>query len=314
MRRYLPTKLLAIIIVLIAVVNISVLATYSDEHAGKSSGSVFSEKRAVLKQLDILTREAAFSKAKELVASLVKKYPCDPDVTLAAARIYYKANAPQLACEQYQKLLTLKPGLSEAYIALSQIALANLEITQALTYARKAIAIEPNKREAQIVLVNALIDADQLKEADHELSRLLKNPENLADPTINYLAAKLNRGKGQLAFALRFLDRAIELRPNETDWLLDKANLCESLGDFVQTKLVLNKLLTIDPHSIEGLSKLAQVLEFYFHDFDGAIDKYQKILAVNPELVEAETGIDRCAAKKNDIAGEIKRKIWQQLK
>ena len=29
---------------------------------------------------------------------------------------------------------------------------------------------------------------------------------------------------------------------------------------------------------------------------------------------EAETGIDRCAAKKNDLAGQIKRQIWERLK
>ncbi len=297
---------------MISATNMSV--AFSEERPEKSSKHALDDKRAVLKQLDILTSEAAYSKAKELVRMLVEKYPSDADVALAAAHFYRKANSPQLASAQYQKLVALKPGLSEPYIALSQISLGNLEVTEAINYAKKAIAIEPNKKEAEIALVNALIDADQLKEADQELSRLLDAPESSSDATINYLAAKLNREKGQLAFAMRFLDKAIALKPDETDWLFDKANLCESLGDFAQTKAVLNKLVSTDPHSIDGLNKLGQVLEFYFHDFDGAIDKYQKILAINPDFVEAETGIDRCAAKKNDLAGQIKRQIWERLK
>jgi tetratricopeptide (TPR) repeat protein len=309
MQRYLPAKLLAIIIILIAG-----SAAFSNEHSQKSSTSAAGERKSLLKQLDNLTTEAAFSKAKELVATLVEKYPSDVEVTLAAARFYRKVNAPQLASAQYQKLVTLKPSLSEPYIALAQIALTDLQVSRALDYARKAIAIDPNQKEAQIALVNALIDSDQPKEADKELSRLLSAPGSSSDPTINYLAAKLNREKGQLAFAMSFLDQAISLKPDETDWLLDKANLCESLGDFAQTKDVLNKLLNIDPHSIDALNKLAQVLEFYFHDFDGAIDKYQKILVLNPDFVEAETGIDRCTAKKNDLAGQMKRQILQRLK
>ena len=312
MQRYLLAAPLAIIIVSLA--QISAYAASSDEHVEKSSVSTTVGRKDLLKQLDTLTSEAAYSKAKEVVDTLVEKYPLDVEVALAAARFYRKANAPQLAMVQYQKLVTLRPNMSEPYIAISQIALTDLEVNRALDYARKAIAIAPNQKEAQIALINALIDADQSKEADRELSRLLKEPDSASDPTINYLAARLNREKGQLAFAMNFLDKAISLKPDETDWLLEKANLCESLGDFAQTKDVLNKLINIDPHSIDGLSKLAQVLEFYFHDFDGAIDKYKKILAINPDFVEAETGIDRCISKKNDIAGQIKRQIWQRLK
>jgi tetratricopeptide (TPR) repeat protein len=300
--------------IIVVITATYVPSVYSSEPLEKSSNQEIADRKAALKQLKTLTNEAAFSKGKELLETLVEKYPLDAEVRLAAARFYRKANAPQLAAEQYRRLVVLEPGLSESYIVLSEISLSNLEVSLALDYARKAIAIDAGQKQAHLALANALIRADQLKEADQELSRLLEEPGSSSDPAVNYLAAKLNREKGQLAFAMRFLDKAIELKPDETDWLLDKANLCESLGDFTQTKAVLIKLVTIDPQSIEALNKLAEVLEFYFHDFDGAINTYQKILAINPDFVAAETGIDRCRAKKNDLAGQIKRQIWQRLK
>ncbi len=286
----------------------------SNKPQEKSSMGMQGERAAALKQLDDLTSTGAYSKGKALVATLIEKYPNDPEVAITAARFYRKANAPQLAFGQYLKLVRLEPNLSEPYLALSQISLTNLETKQAVDYARKALVIDPNQEQANVALVNALIESDSLTEADHILSDLLKKSECSDNPTINYLAAKLNRKKGQMAFAMRFLDKAIDLKPDETDWLFDKATLCESLGDFAQTKAVLLKLLSLDPHSIEGLNKMAQVLEFYFHDFDGAIASYRKILTINPEYIEAETGIDRCAAKKNDLAGKIKNGLWQLLK
>jgi tetratricopeptide (TPR) repeat protein len=94
---------------------------------------------------------------------------------------------------------------------------------------------------------------------------------------------------------------------------VDKADICESVGDYARAKLALEKLLQVDPYSIEALYKLAVLLEFYRHDYDGAIKYYQKLVQIDPDYVAALTGLDRCKAKKNDIAGQLKLGLWHTL-
>ena len=73
------------------------------------------------------------------------------------------------------------------------------------------------------------------------------------------------------------------------------------------------KLLSVDPYSIEALYKLAVLLEFYRHDYDAAITIYQRLIQIDPDYVAALTGLDRCKAKKNDIAGQLKLGLWRTL-
>jgi tetratricopeptide (TPR) repeat protein len=271
------------------------------------------EKEIALKQLQSLTYQGAFSQVRGELKQLQDKYPNDPDICLAAARFYGTIGSSGLALDLYKKASTLNSHLVEPYEGLASIYLAALDNTQALYYAQKALAIDPSAKQARLVLISALIYAGKLGEAGHEVAKAMAANKNHMDADFIYLAYKLSKERRELPYAKQCLDDAIKLKPEQTSWLIDRADLYESLHDYTAAKESLEKYLSFEPRSVEALYKLGIILEIYFHDFDGAVKQYRQILTIDPNYVAAITGLDRCKAKKNDVAGELKIEFWKSI-
>lgn len=267
-----------------------------------------------LEAVKILTYQGAYSKARDELEVLLKKYPQIKEVHLAAARFYRSIGSPALAVQQYKQAVDLAPQGSEPFIGLAEICLANLDTKQAIVYANRALAIEPSSKEARQVLIGALLDAGKPEQAGRELSQVLAFQKKPCDPDFAYLAYRLNRQRGQLPYAKQFLDDAIRLRPERTQWLIDRADLYQSLGDYRGARHSLEKLVALEPRSVTGLYKLGIVLEIYCHDLEGAMQQYRKILTIDPEYVAAITGLERCRVKQNDVAGQLKLEFWKSLR
>lgn len=294
-------------------------------HASPNLNAQLSDRSSALKHIDDLTRQGAFSGAREELKDLLKKYPQDIDVCLSAARFYKTIGLPNLALQEYKRAIALGCRASEPFVAVAQICLANLDDRQALEYARKAIAIEATSKEARIVLVSALLNEGKLDEAGQQLANVLAGGKDASDADLNYLAYKLTSKRRQLALAKQCLDNAIRLKPAQTKWLLDRADLYISLGkesrdpiqkmeDYRAAKRALERFLDLKPRSVEGLNRFGELLEFYFYDFDNASKQYEKILAIDPDYVAAITGLTRCKANQNDIAGQMKLEFWNTLR
>lgn len=295
--------------------------------ASQSPGGVQTPSPALafrLKHADSLARQGAFSAARDELKDLLKTYPKDVEVRLSAARFYRTIGLAGPALEEYKRAIELGCRSSEPFVAVAQMYLANLDNKQALEYANRALSIEPNSKQARAVLVAAQLNQGKLKEAQTELAKVLVNNNAANDADLAYLAYRLNRERGQLPYAKQFLEDAIRAKPEQTRWLLDRADLYQSLGDensnstqkmrnYVEAKRTLLRFLEMEPRSVEGLNKLGTILEFYFHDYDGAKQQYEKILSIDPEYVAAITGLDRCKAKKNDLAGQMKLEFWKTL-
>jgi tetratricopeptide (TPR) repeat protein len=301
-------------------------AYYEDDSADKGHASPANlpnqntkqpvlDKATALVELGRLTKRQAFSEARGILKDVLTKYPDDPEVHLAAADMFAAIGSSGAAIDEYKKALTLNAGSVRAHIALAQIYLGNGAAAEAAEQARKALAIAPDSEPAQLVLVNALLKMGDLREADIVLKKVLTHEGglNVKNAEVAYTAYQFYKKRRQFFIAQNYLDKAIALQPKRYQWLLDKADVCQSLGDHVQAKAALEKLLAVDPYSIEALYKLAVLLEFYRHDYDGAIKVYEEIVQIDPDYVAALTGLDRCKAKKNDIAGALKLGLWRSL-
>jgi tetratricopeptide (TPR) repeat protein len=173
-----------------------------------------------------------------------------------------------------------------------------------MTLARHAVSLNPNSKTARIALCSVLIASDYLKEAEDELSKLQK--EAGADPEINYVGYKLYLKRGQLGKARQQLEAAMKLQPNNGQWLLDLSELCQMQGDYATANVCLQRALHADPLSVDKLSKMATLQEYFLQNYDQAIIQYKRILAIDPDSVTALAGLDRCKARNNDIAGMLK--------
>jgi len=283
------------------------------EEGAQASAPVGRDKAGELAELKRLVKRASFSEARELLKNLLQKYPGDADVHLAAADLYAGIGSSGAAIDEYKKALALEPSNIKSHIALAQIDLANGSASEAVEQAHLALAIAPGSQAAQLVLVNALLKIGDSREAEVVLKQILKQNGGLSvkNADVAYTAYQFYRKRRQFFIAQSYLDKAIALQPKQYQWLLDKADICQSVGEHAMAKQALEQLLAVDPYSIEALYKLAVLLEFYQHDYDAAASVYEKLIKIDPDYVAALTGLDRCRAKKNDVAGQLKLGLWR---
>jgi tetratricopeptide (TPR) repeat protein len=271
------------------------------EAATTDSGS---SKESLLKEIGSLTESHSYFKATALLDKLHKNSGNDIDVTLASARLYRDMGLLARAEAQYKHALALNPSCTESLVALSDMCLQGLDTRRALSYARQAYFANPHATDAQVALSTALIARGNLHEADQELSKLLQSNPNSAQ--IQHVAYTLAAKREQLPEAQRRLEEAIRLSPLRADWLIDLSELYKAQGEYGNCRHALEKALSIDSYSLEALNKLAQVDEFYLHDYDKAMDEYKNILSIDSDSVTALAGLDRCKVKKNDLAGALR--------
>ena len=105
------------------------------------------------------------------------------------------------------------------------------------------------------------------------------------------------------------LEAALKLDPSNGPWLLDLSELCEMQGDYAMANQCLQRALYADPLSVDKLSRMATLQEYFLQNYDQAIEQYKRILAIDPNSVSALAGLDRCKARKNDLAGILKIQI-----
>lgn len=276
-----------------------------------------------LEHAEYLARQGTFSSARDELKMLIGKYPNNVAIHLAAARFYRSIGAFGLAAKQYQKTIDLGADLSEPYLALAEICIANNDSQQALKYANKSLSLDSSSKRALVALITAQLNTGKFEQARKRLAGVLSGTVGSKDADLNYLAYRLTLERRQLALAKQCLNQAIKLRPDKTDWLLDQADLYWSLAEdsndskqklanYCETRRVLEKeFLVREPHAVPGFIKLGKILEFYFHDYDAAERQYQEILKIDPDYVAAIAGLDRCKAKRNDLAGQMKLEFWK---
>lgn len=283
--------------------NLSAVAVTPPAQAEKSTQTYSS----ALKEIDSLTQARSFYKARKILEPLLESKPKDANVHVRAGRLFSQMGLLPRAIDEYRTVISLDPRNSSAYVELSKIYLASENTNDATTYAKEALKLNPNSSDTRILLVKILMAKGLLLEAEQELQRLLRGDPH--DAQVHYMAAKIYRERGQGALALQHIDQAIQLNPDNHEWLMEMSDICILLGRDDEAKAALLKLLKYEPDSVEGLSRLARVKENSFRDYDGAMESYKRVLEIDPDSVTALAGIERLRAKKNDLAGLWKHQL-----
>jgi tetratricopeptide (TPR) repeat protein len=209
------------------------------------------------------------------------------------------------AISQFENAAHLDPADSEPLIALAEIYSQNQDHDKAAVYAERALKIQPSSSSARVVLLTALVQRDRIDQAERELNRLLAaSPHN---PRVLQLAYLVKTRIGDFNEASKYLQEAVRLQPAKTDWVLELCRLLESNGQSDAAFSQLQALLARSPNSLEARLRLARNLEFYRQDYDRAIMEYGRVLEIDGKSPVALAGIERCKAKKNNIALRLKQ-------
>lgn len=256
------------------------------------------------KKLRSLVEQGKLFQARAEAARLLAERPNDAAIQMEYANILRASGQMKLALEQYQRAAAINPQLVAAHVAISQLELDNLDVPSALAAALKAKSLQPDNLEARLAYVSALVAADRVNDAEKELQSMISTGS--ANPAVLHLAYEVKVRKGDFESARRYLDTAIALSQQSTRWQIELADLEQRLNDPERARQVLRTILAQTPSSTEARLRLARNLELFGDDFDAAISEYRILLQYDPDSAAAHTGIERCKAKKNNVALRIK--------
>jgi tetratricopeptide (TPR) repeat protein len=263
-------------------------------------------------KLDKFLDDGKFEDARQLIKTLLEKYPQRADLHMWYARRLRSTGQTEQAIAEFVKAGVLQPDCAEASIALSDIYLQNLDVEHSIKYAYKAVEAEPTSSAARKALLAALIQGDLLSEAEKQLQLMLKTAS--ANPDIYLLAFQLKNKKGDIKQARSYLEQAVNACPQQLQWQLQLAALLENSGEAAAARARWETILRTDPGLTEARLRLARNLEVFSQNYDGAIAQYRLVLRSDPNSPSALAGLDRCLDKKNNLALQLKTAIQQMCK
>jgi tetratricopeptide (TPR) repeat protein len=237
----------------------------------------------------------------------IQRQPKKASLHVEYARFLVNAGLIDNAISEFDKAAKLDPRDPEPLIALAEIYSQNLDYDKALAFSQRALQLQPSSSMARIVLLTSLVQRDRIDEAERELQKLLaSNPHN---PRVLQLAYMVKTRVGDLNEAAKYLEEAVRLQPSNIEWVLELCNLLESTGNPIGAYQQLENLLARYPNSLEARLRLARNLEVYRHDYDHAMLEYSRVLEIDSKSPVALAGIERCKAKKNNLALRIKQML-----
>ncbi|MEH2289745.1 tetratricopeptide repeat protein [Nostoc sp.] len=236
------------------------------------------------------------------------------------------------AVNYYQKALELKPDFIEAEANLgnalhaqgklssnqkiyyaqlnNQLGVARkkaLDLKNAVTCYKRAIALQPNFLEAHYNLALALQEQGKLEEAIASYQKLLelnpsvrlleaeklysqvleKQPDN---PEALYGLGMLAQQMGQLQTAEQWLSAASQVQPDSVKTWFSLGNLYLVQEQFPEAEKAYRQALVLLPNSLPIYNNLGYTLQQQGL-FEEAVNYYQKALRLKPDFIEAEANL-----------------------
>lgn len=148
----------------------------------------------------------------------LKVDPDDAESALALAQVQRKQGNRDSAASSYRRALSLNPNLREAYLELGEILVTKGEYPEAREVLEKAILQTPDAAHGHELLGSVYEKQKQVDAAIKAYGRAVEIDPKLAE--IHYRRGKLlHEQKNDAASALPSLEKAVELNPDNADFL-----------------------------------------------------------------------------------------------
>jgi Flp pilus assembly protein TadD len=136
--------------------------------------------------------------------------------------------------------LAMKDPTSVTYMVASPAVLKQRRYDEAIAYAERAVALDPNNAEAHRALAYALFYANRLEKAIESAKRALRlDPNNRAVP-LQYIG-RAHFAMGNFEQAVSFIERARDLNPKVTPHSAMLAAALAHLGRDEEARIALDK-------------------------------------------------------------------------
>ena len=202
--------------------------------------------RALRMAADCFNAHGKFTDALKIVDQALALDEDDPKSHRLRGFILCDMADYQSASDAFREVITRDPNDVSAHCRLSDTLLAIGEFDEALDVAGRLIELEPDHTHALYARGRALIELDRVPEAIEELDNLLTT-EDFYNLT---LAAEESRRISHYESAARYLDRAVELRPDDPECWRERALLYLDIKDYDSAVNSVAKVEMLSPNSL----------------------------------------------------------------
>ena len=193
---------------------------------------------------------------------------------------------------QWRAILKDHPQNPEPMAHIGLLEARQEHYKEAVTYYRKALAINPNVPGLRLNLALALFKSAQLKEAIPELEILRKSatPNSADARRVSILIGMSYYGLGEYAKAAPYLEEASDADPSNLQLLLTLEHSYLWSGKLTNVLDVYHKILVLNPDSAEADMVAGEALDELKEKAD-AIAMFRAAVKADPKLSNAHFGL-----------------------
>ena len=263
-----------------------------------------------------------FQEALNAIEELIVDSPNEALLFNIRGACYAGLNQINLARENYEKAIALKPDYSKAHFNLAGIFHELEEYESSIQSYQYALMIDPNYAEANNNLGNVFRESSQIEESVKSFKKAIQiNPDYVE---AHYSLGNSFQELGKFEEAVNHYEQALKIRPNLTGVLNNLGNILRELDRYDEAIFSYEKAISIDPNFVEvyfnlgtvfqELEELDKAVKFYkkaieiknnyaeahnnlgvafkdLKDFKSAIQAYQEAIKIQPEYAEAHNNI-----------------------
>lgn len=199
---------------------------------------------------DVEAAITAFRKTSEL----------DPEDTEALATLGALLHEQQRldeAVDCFERAVRCQDADANMWVMLGSLKYARGELAEAATAYRRAREMKPGGLDPFLGLARALVDLGEYEEAENLLAEALRVHDN--DARLCDLMSLAKYGRGHIAEALEYNERALALEPETDTYIIRRADLLERSGDIDTAFDTIRPLLEVEDVAVDAALTFARL-------------------------------------------------------
>lgn len=157
----------------------------------------------------------------------------------------------------HKQVVKIQPRNAVSLNAIAGLYGINREFNEEIFWAKKAIKADPNYDLAFVNLGNAYTELHDFKRARNAFMRAVE--VNKKSPVGFYSLGVLSERERDLPAAVGFYKKALEVDPNFKEAMLNLGATYANLGKFKVAKEILERLIRLNPQSVDARNLLREV-------------------------------------------------------
>lgn len=207
-------------------------------------------------------------------------------------------NRHEQAVRCFRRAMDLPAASAEVNRRLAESLIALGDLESARVHLHQSLSIDPNHAPTLQVMVDLLIDAESLLEAEKWLDRLHRLSVDNASTQL--LSGRLAMAQNQFEAAQIFLERATQIDPTIARAHHLLGVLYARHGKYDLARQQLHAELLLGPHPLSQLYQIGRLL-LELRDFIGASACFRRVVEREPRRADAWVNLGVCECEQSNI-------------